>query len=102
MKGESSMIDIHSHILPNVDDGAQTEQESIALAKAAIKEGITKIVATPHHKNRTYDNYKSEIKYQVSVLNDLLSANQLSLTVLPGQEVRTFGEILEDYENGEI
>src|SRR5699024_11954223 len=78
MKGESSMIDIHSHILPNVDDGAQTEQESIALAKAAAKEGITKIVATPHHKNRTYDNYKSEIKYQVSVLNDLLSAHQLS------------------------
>ena len=102
MKGESSMIDIHSHILPNVDDGAQTEQESIAMAKAAAKEGITKIVATPHHKNRTYDNYKSEIKYQVSVLNDLLSAHQLSLTVLPGQEVRIFGEILEDYENGEI
>src|SRR5699024_4741831 len=80
----------------------QTEDESIALAKAAIKEGITKIVATPHHKNRNYDNYKNEVIYQVSVLNDLLSINQLPLTVLPGQEVRIYGEILEDYEAGEI
>src|SRR5699024_111462 len=102
MKGETIMIDIHSHILPNIDDGAQTEDESIALAKAAIKEGITKIVATPHHKNRNYDNYKNEVIYQVSVLNDLLSINQLPLTVLPGQEVRIYGEILEDYEAGEI
>lgn len=96
------MIDIHSHILPGVDDGAQTEEESIALAKAAIEEGITTLVATPHHKNRHFDNYKNEIILQVSVLNDLLIAHDLDLNILPGQEIRIYGEILEDYEAEDI
>lgn len=97
-----AIIDIHSHILPGVDDGAKTEQDSINMGIAAVEEGITKIVATPHHKNRTYDNYKGEIIYHVSVLNDLMAANNIPLTILPGQEVRIYGEVLEDYEKGEI
>ncbi|HLQ83957.1 MAG TPA: CpsB/CapC family capsule biosynthesis tyrosine phosphatase, partial [Pseudogracilibacillus sp.] len=60
------------------------------------------IVATPHHKNRTYDNYKREIIYQVSVLNELMDANNLPLRIIPGQEIRIYGELLEDYANGEI
>ncbi|HLR43040.1 MAG TPA: CpsB/CapC family capsule biosynthesis tyrosine phosphatase [Pseudogracilibacillus sp.] len=96
------MIDIHNHILPGVDDGAQTERDSIDMAKAAVEEGIHTIVATPHHKNRTYDNYKREIIYQVSVLNELMDANNLPLRIIPGQEIRIYGELLEDYANGEI
>ncbi|WP_374719026.1 CpsB/CapC family capsule biosynthesis tyrosine phosphatase, partial [Parageobacillus toebii] len=55
------MIDIHSHILPGVDDGAQTIDDAIAMARAAVKEGITTIIATPHHKNGSYDNPKQSI-----------------------------------------
>lgn len=96
------MIDIHSHILPGVDDGAKTETESIEMAKMAVEEGITKIVASPHHKNRHYENYKEEIVTHVKVLNELLQANDIPLEVLVGQEVRIYGEVLADYENGEI
>lgn len=96
------MIDIHSHILPGVDDGAQTEEDSLDMAKAAVEEGITKIVASPHHKNRTYDNYKDEITTHVSVLNDLFQSNNIPLEVIAGQEVRIYGEIVEDVEKGEI
>src|SRR5699024_4196574 len=101
-KEVSLMIDIHSHILPGVDDGAQTEEDSIAMAKVAIEEGIHTIVASPHHKNRTYDNERADIEKNVSILNDLFAANNLALTVLPGQEVRIYGEILEDWEKGDI
>ena len=96
------MIDIHSHILPGVDDGAVTEQDSLAMAKAAVEEGITKIVASPHHKNRTYDNYKDDIRKLVSVLNDLLASEKVPLEILVGQEVRIYGELVEDYEQGDI
>lgn len=96
------VIDIHSHILPGVDDGAKTEQDSLAMAKLAVKEGITTIIATPHHRNRAFDNYKQEIETSVSILNDLYKENNIPLTVVPGQEVRIYGEIIEDYENGEI
>lgn len=96
------MIDIHSHILPSIDDGAETEKDSIAMAEAAIAQGITTIIATPHHRNRTYDNYKADIQTHVAVLNELFQAHTLPLTVLPGQEVRIYGEIVEDFEKGEI
>lgn len=97
-----NMIDIHSHILPGVDDGAKDEQASIDMAKAAINEGITHIVASPHHKNGVFDNYRDEIQMQVTVLNDLYKMNDIDLTVIPGQEVRIYGEVVEDFKNGAL
>lgn len=97
-----NMIDIHSHILPGIDDGAKDEQASIDMAKAAIDEGITQIVATPHHKNGMFDNYRDEIEMHVTVLNDLYKTSGLDLTVLPGQEVRIYGEIVEDFKSGAL
>ncbi|MBP1969200.1 protein-tyrosine phosphatase [Virgibacillus natechei] len=96
------MIDIHSHILPGVDDGAQTEADSVAMAKAAVDQGIDTIIATPHHRNGQFENDRSMIVTNVSILNELLANEDIPLTVLPGQEVRINGDILEDMENGEI
>src|SRR5215472_15456701 len=42
------MIDLHCHILPGLDDGAKTIEDSLAMAEDAIQDGITHIVATPH------------------------------------------------------
>jgi protein-tyrosine phosphatase len=51
------MVDVHCHILPGLDDGAQDIQESLAMAQAAIEEGITHIVATPHSSSEYPFNY---------------------------------------------
>jgi protein-tyrosine phosphatase len=42
------MVDIHCHILPGVDDGPETMEKSVLMAEAAIADGITRVVATPH------------------------------------------------------
>lgn len=42
------MVDLHCHILPGIDDGAKTVEESLAMAETAIADGITHVVATPH------------------------------------------------------
>jgi protein-tyrosine phosphatase len=42
------MVDLHSHILSGMDDGAKTAEESLAMAEMAIADGITHVVATPH------------------------------------------------------
>ncbi len=42
------MVDLHCHILPGLDDGAKTVEESLAMAESAIADGITHVVATPH------------------------------------------------------
>lgn len=96
------MIDLHSHILPRVDDGAETLKESIEMARAAVEDGITEIVATPHHKTTRFDNYKSEILPKVNELNEALAKENIPLTVLPGQETRVYGDFVEDLQNGEI
>lgn len=96
------MIDIHCHILPGVDDGAQTMLDSIAMAKQAVNEGIDTIIATPHHQNGTYNNRKIDIINHVNNLNMALKKEGIELTILPGQENRIFGELLKDYEEGEI
>jgi protein-tyrosine phosphatase len=45
------MVDLHCHILPGLDDGAKTIEDSLAMAKEAIQDGITHLVATPHASN---------------------------------------------------
>jgi len=47
------MVDIHCHLLPGVDDGPETIEESLEIAEMAIADGITHIAATPH-SNDTY------------------------------------------------
>ncbi|RVT63850.1 tyrosine-protein phosphatase [Niallia taxi] len=96
------MIDIHCHILPGVDDGPVTTEESLLMAREAVKEGIKTIIATPHHRNNKYENKKVDILKNVDKLNRLLRKENIPLEILPGQENRIFGEILEDYQKGEI
>lgn len=95
------MIDIHSHILYGVDDGAKDLNDSIEMAKAAVDEGITTIFATPHF-NEKYLNHKQEILNKVARLNEVIQEKQIPLTILPGQEPRIYGDLLEDYNNGQV
>src|SRR5258705_10439957 len=46
------MVDLHCHILPGLDDGPATMEESMGMAESAIADGITHLVATPHPSNR--------------------------------------------------
>ncbi|TGB01713.1 tyrosine-protein phosphatase [Halobacillus salinus] len=96
------MIDIHSHLLPGVDDGSETFNESIEMAKKALEDGIDTIVATPHHRNELYDNYKNDIKLQVSELNRKLKEENVPVKVLPGQEIHLHGELMTGIKEDEI
>lgn len=96
------MIDIHCHILPGVDDGAKHLEDSIAMAKQAISEGIHTIIATPHHKNGRYNNPKNSVLADLTRLNERIQQEQIPLTIIPGQEVRIHGELIEGYQQDEI
>ena len=97
----SIMVDIHCHILPGIDDGAKNMSDSISMASEAEKEGIRTIIATPHLNNQ-YDNRKDLIVAKVDELNHVLKAEGVNVTILPGQEPRIYGDILEDFEKDEI
>ncbi len=80
------MIDLHSHILPGIDDGPATIEGSLALARAAAAAGTRTIVATPH-VNPRYHNDAATIAGLVAELNVRLAAEEIALEVLPGAEI---------------
>ncbi|WP_077302663.1 tyrosine-protein phosphatase [Virgibacillus pantothenticus] len=96
------MIDIHSHILPGIDDGAKNEEQSLKMAKVAIEQGIHTIIATPHHQNGAFNNFRWEIENNVEILNDFFKREGVPLTVLPGQETRIYGEMVEGLRQNEL
>lgn len=96
------MLDLHSHILFGIDDGAQTLEESVALAQQAVKEGITHIIATPHYKPSQYINKAPKIRALVDLLQMELDNRGVALTVFPGQEVRISENLLAEIDAGDI
>ncbi|WP_194757978.1 tyrosine-protein phosphatase [Priestia megaterium] len=96
------MIDLHCHILSGIDDGALNDEISLKMARKSVSEGIHTIVATPHHQNGRYLNEKKDIVQHVQKLNELLKKEMVPLTILPGQEIRLYGEILDDYQEEKI
>ncbi|MDQ0206998.1 tyrosine-protein phosphatase [Alkalicoccobacillus murimartini] len=89
------MIDIHCHILPGLDDGAASLSHSVEMARTAVQEGITTIIATPHHANPYFDSTVDEMAAGVEAVNSALIDEGIPLTVKSGQEIRLFGELVE-------
>ncbi|MDN9002410.1 capsular biosynthesis protein, partial [Staphylococcus aureus] len=56
------MIDIHNHILPNIDDGPTNETEMLDLLKQATTQGVTEIIVTSHHLHPRYSTPIEKVK----------------------------------------
>lgn len=80
------MIDLHSHLLPGLDDGPPDIDGSVAMAERALREGIETIVATPHVNSR-YRNDTQTIGDALARVRGVLADEQLPLEVLPGAEI---------------
>jgi protein-tyrosine phosphatase len=80
------MIDIHTHILPGLDDGARSWEEAVAMARGAVKDGIEAVVATPHIYEATSIT-PQEICEKTRQFQTLLDCQGIKLRVLPGAEV---------------
>ncbi len=81
------MIDLHCHILPGIDDGAASLDDTLAMAKAAVAAGTKTMVATPHVSWEWPDNDAARIASKVAEVNEALLAQGLDLEVRPGAEI---------------
>lgn len=92
------MIDIHCHILPNVDDGSESLEESIEMAKIAESEGITKIVNTSHcHFDFKYKK-GNELKLELEKFNQALKEENINIEVLLGNELYYTSDLIERFD----
>jgi protein-tyrosine phosphatase len=96
------MVDIHAHILPRLDDGAKTLEESIQMCRISYEDGIRAIVATPHILPGIYGNDRSTILAKLQELNLALNHSELTFKVFPGADVHFSSDILQRYEREEV
>ncbi|GMK38200.1 tyrosine-protein phosphatase YwqE [Paenibacillus sp. CCS19] len=94
------MIDIHNHILPGIDDGPRNWEEALELARNAVANGITTVIATPHHAHEQYHNPAEGILSLVEQMNERLILAAIPLQVHSGQEIRIHQELLDSWEQG--
>lgn len=80
------MIDLHSHLLPGIDDGAPALEVSLAMARVAVDGGVDEIVATPHVSS-SYPNDPLGFAGQVASLQAAIDAEAIALRVHQGAEV---------------
>ena len=97
-----TLVDIHCHILPGIDDGSKDWETSIKLARDAVKDGVTHAMCTPHTLNGKYINHKKDVIRLTENFQDMLDEAKIPLTVFPGQEVRISGDLPEALDNDDI
>jgi protein-tyrosine phosphatase len=81
------MIDLHCHILPELDDGPGTMAEALAMAVGAVEDGIKLVVATPHQGSDLYANPADRINACLQNFRRALDKLGISLRVVAGAEV---------------
>ena len=96
------VIDIHSHILEAVDDGAPNIQYSIEIARIAQMSGTKHMIATPHYIPGLYEVPYTKVKQKVEKLNEYLKIANMPIQIYPGQEVKLGEGILTKIREGEI
>ena len=94
------MIDIHCHILPDMDDGPESLGEALAMCRAAAGDGIRTIVAAPHFKPGTYEFSGSRLLDAIGILQAAVKKEGINVTILPGAEVAVSPEMPSYLEPG--
>ena len=96
------MIDLHCHLLPGVDDGPDTMDEALAMARAAVADGIRISVLTPHIIPGVYDNSRRNLQGIFDDVVRCLKREGIPLDVRLGAEVRLGPELLELLADDEL
>lgn len=92
------MIDIHTHILPNVDDGSKDLETSILMIEREIEQGVTDIVLTPHVQSTVTKANTAKRKRQFEVLKEEVSKRGLHVNLHLGAEIMYHSHIDTNYE----
>ena len=95
-------VDIHCHLLPGIDDGSSSLEESMAMAEIAVADGISSIITTPHQLGNFSCNRGDDIRKRVSDLQSELDRCRIPLTVLAGGDVRIEPGMIDGIKSGDI
>jgi protein-tyrosine phosphatase len=96
------IVDIHSHVLPGIDDGAENMEMTLEMLRNAEKVGTNEIVATPHYLIEYGDATISLVKALTHKVNAAARSNGINVKIYSGQEVYYDENIIKNYLEGNI
>jgi len=94
------LTDLHCHMLPGIDDGSREMEQSLAMARIAVADGISTTVVTPHHLNGVYSNPAQKIRSGIEQFNAALQKAGIGLNILPGCELHLTPEAPAELHRG--
>lgn len=90
------VIDLHTHFIPKVDDGSDSIEETIRMARLAVKEGVSHAILTPHHNRHWVTNPKDEVIKKTKEVEEAVKSADIPLTFSAGQEIRLNEEFISE------
>ena len=94
------MYDLHAHVLPGVDDGAKTPEDSVEMARVAAGDGTKAILATPHRKDITNSFSVAHVEELLAGMNEELEREGIAVKLLPGMENHLDLDLPEEFSSG--
>lgn len=95
-------VDIHCHLMPGIDDGSKSWEQTAMMAELASQDGTGTIILTPHQLGNFGHNHGDEIRYYTGEVQAFLNEQQIPLTVLPGGDVRIEDGMVRKILAGEV
>ena len=95
-------VDMHCHVLPGIDDGSESMEESLHMLRDAYKSGISEIIVTPHYKRGRRNAGRDEILRLIEQLQTEMRNTDNLITLYPGNEIFFFEGITEALQSGEV
>ena len=96
------MIDLHSHILPGIDDGAANLGVSIEMARASVANGVTVLACTPHIMPGVWNNTGPQIRQGVANLQQALDEQEIPLRLVTGADVHIAPDLVSAIRSGRV
>jgi protein-tyrosine phosphatase len=96
------LIDLHSHLLPGIDDGAANLLVSLAMARMAVAGGVTVQACTPHIMPGVYDNTGPQIRRAVAALQEELDQEGIPLKLVVGADVHIAPDMIARLKSGHL
>lgn len=93
------MIDVHSHIIPAIDDGSYSIEETLKMLKEAEKAGFTDIIATSHYVENYYEADIQQRQESIDEINNKLEENGINIKIHCGSEIYVSQNMVELIKN---
>ena len=96
------VVDMHCHVLPGVDDGPATMEDSIAILREARRQGINRMIVTPHYHPGRYIVPASKVMDTLAEVRAAMAREGIGVELIPGQECYYYSGLVRELEKGNV